>query len=198
MNRRAALLFTLALLTGPQAARAGDTQGPSRPPPIKPAATATKEPIVVSRKDDLKLDCAALRAEVSAMRAVIASAGQDKSRASLQSSGISAAGAVGSLLVGTVTGGIGLAAAGLVLDHNVSEHKDDADELQDLAAQRRTWLKGLYTAQACEGPLETPEQETRVRNAMAEHSLPDDALANIESAAGPPAEQTTLNVPYND
>jgi hypothetical protein len=102
-----------------------------------------------------------------------------------------------------VTGGIGLAAAGFMLDENVDSNKDSADQIQDFAEQRRTWLQGLYAAQECEGPFD-PDA---VQNAAAPDA-PSEQVQNIEPAAGETTpskpqtnkqtEQTKLNTPYND
>lgn len=174
---------------------------------------------VVSHKSDLMLSCQQLRTEASDMLRIISDTENVKDRSTIQSHGISAAGAVGSFLIGSVTGGIGLAAAGLMLDHNVTETKDDADEVQDIAEQRRTWLKGLYTAQACDGPFEPPAAEAKIKE-IAKHKSTIEKLASIETAAGDqtsptpspipnpaarsaaqraePLYQADLNTPYND
>ena len=168
----------------------------------QPAAITDPDEFVVSRKNDLMLSCGELRGEVAAMGKIISDTQEVKDVSKMQSRGISAAGAVGSFLVGTVTGGIGLAVGGMMLDHNVSENKDNADELQDIAEQRRTWIKGLYTAQACEGPIETPEQEKALQNANAHKQM--EKLAKIETAAGeekskqPVEYEYELNSHYNN
>jgi hypothetical protein len=166
------------------------------------SAPVGPDEFVVTRKDDLMLSCKELRKEVAVMGSIISDTQNVKDVSKMQSRGISAAGAVGSFLVGTVTGGIGLAVGGLMLDHNVSENKDNADEIQDIAEQRRTWIKGLYTAQACEGPIETPEQEKALKNVNAHTQL--EKLAKIEAASGkedkkePVPYEAELNSPYNN
>lgn len=221
MKKPLALLCVsaIAITALPNAAISGNAPLPPEKPMLHKASTKaaapqteTKTPFAVSRKDDLTLGCAQLRQETAAMRMIITDKERVKNASKMQSRGISAAGAVGSLLVGTVTGGIGLAAAGLMLDHNVSEKKEDADHEQDIAEQRRTWLKGLYAAQDCEGPIETPNQAAEAEERSAENTLAED-LSALKTASGEPEKtqdakddsartlkpyQATLNKRYND
>lgn len=95
----------------------------------------------------------------------------------MQSHGITAAGAIGSFLIGSVTGGVGLAVGGLLLDHNVGKNADQADGIQDVAEQRRTLMMGIFNAKGCEGPLEHAMQNPEIFDPLAQ-------LAAIETAAG--------------
>lgn len=72
----------------------------------------------------------------------------------MKSHGITAAGAIGSLLIGSATGGIGLAVGGFLMNHSVEERSDEADKIQDIAAQRRTLMMGIHNAKGCFGPIE--------------------------------------------
>ena len=89
----------------------------------------------VSRADDLYLECSELSREAATMRDIIFANQEIKDESENQSMGISAAGAVGSMLIGTATGGIGLAAMGFMLDKQTEDRADKADSVQDLAEQ---------------------------------------------------------------
>ncbi len=108
----------------------------------------------VSRVGDLEMSCSELSQEALLMKDIVATTQDIKDSSTLQKHGITAVGAVGSFLVGTVTGGIGLAAAGFLLDHNVDGKSDSADSVQDVAEQRRSLMLGIHTAKGCYGPLE--------------------------------------------
>lgn len=77
-----------------------------------------------------------------------------KNNSELRSHGVTAAGAIGSFLIGSATGGIGLAVGGFLMNHTIDERKDRADTLQDTAAQRRTLMMGIHNAKGCFGPIE--------------------------------------------
>ncbi len=130
----------------------------------------------VSRIGDLEMSCFELSQEALLMKDIVATTQDIKDESSLQKHGITAVGAVGSFLVGTVTGGIGLAAAGFLLDHNVDGKSDTADSVQDVAEQRRSLMLGIHTAKGCYGPLEhamiDPEPVSLLK------------LASIEPATG--------------
>ncbi|MGB0719147.1 MAG: hypothetical protein ACPGRX_01655 [Bdellovibrionales bacterium] len=108
----------------------------------------------VSKIGDLELSCGALSHEALNMRDVIFAMEADKNVFKMKSHGVTAAGAVGSLLIGTVTGGVGLAVGGFLLDQNIKGQETHADDIQDKAQQRRTLMMGIYNAKGCEGPLE--------------------------------------------
>lgn len=107
----------------------------------------------VSRPGDLEKTCDELLREAFLMRQIIYETQDIKNDSELQSHGITAAGAVGSFLVGTATGGIGLAAMGFMLDREADEKGDRADRIQDIAEQRRTFMAGIFNAKSCQGPM---------------------------------------------
>ena len=140
-------------------------------------STQTVEDLQISRIGDTKLGCGALSQEAMRMRDIIYTTQDLKDRAKMQSHGITAAGAIGSFLIGSVTGGVGLAVGGLLLDHNVGKNADQADGIQDVAEQRRTLMMGIFNAKGCEGPLEHAMQNPEIFDPLAQ-------LAAIETAAG--------------
>lgn len=169
-----------------------------KPPPIperKPFAVQTNpkittDTLVISKTGDVEMPCGALSKEAILMRDIIHQMEEVKNGSDIQSHGVTAAGAVGSFLIGSVTGGIGLAVGGFLLDQNISSNKDDADEIQDIAKQRRTLMMGIYNAKSCFGPLEHAMQNPEKRDAM-------DIIADIQPASGK-TYQTELRRRYND
>jgi len=93
------------------------------------------------------------------MSSIIYATQDIKDTSEMKSHGISAAGAVGSFLIGTVTGGIGLAVGGFLMNYSVEERSDEADKIQDIAAQRRTLMMGIHNAKGCYGPIDFAMQK---------------------------------------
>ncbi len=158
------------------------TQSATNPSPQTPAHTPTRtvqdlENLAISHENDLNMVCGDLSKEALYMRDIIYTTQDIKDRAKMQSHGVTAAGAIGSFLIGSVTGGVGLALGGFLLDQNIGQTEDDADSLQDTAAQRRTLMMGIYNAKGCEGPLEHAMQNPEIFNPLAK-------VASIETAAG--------------
>ncbi len=122
----------------------------------------TMETLTISRLGDIELTCGALSSEALEMRDFIYTTQDIKDRAVLRSHGVTAAGAVGSFLIGSVTGGVGLAVGGLLLDHNINQTENEADAIQDIAKQRRTLMMGIYNAKGCYGPLEHAMQNPQL------------------------------------
>ena len=136
----------------------------------------------VSRVGDTEMSCGSLSQEAMVMRDIIGTTQDIKNESQMQSHGISAVGAVGSFVIGTVTGGIGLAAAGMLLDHNIDQKSEQADSVQDLAKQRRSLMVGIYNAKGCFGPVEHAMNDPKDLKLV--------NLAAIEPAAGGPAPNT--------
>ena len=143
--------------------------------------------LLVSHEGDIELQCGALSEEALRMRDIIYETQDVKDRAKMQSHGITAAGAIGSFLIGSVTGGVGLAAAGFLLDQGVSAAESDADEIQDIAAQRRTLMMGIYNAKGCNGPLEHAMQNPDIFDPLSQ-------IASAEPSSG--AELPHYNKEY--
>ena len=135
------------------------------------------ENLSISQPGDLEMACSDLSKESMNMRDVIYATQDVKDRAKMKSHGLKAAGAVGSFLIGTVTGGVGLAVGGFLLDQNVGATATEADELQDIAEQRRTLMMGIYNAKGCAGPLEHAMQNPDIFDPLGK-------IAAIETAAG--------------
>lgn len=131
----------------------------------------------VTHVGDVELSCAALSEEAAYMRDIIDNKESLKQDAKMQEYGVNAAAGIGSFLVGTVTGGIGFAAAGFLAAEAINEDAEEAEALRDVASQRRSFMMGIFNAKGCYGPIEhvmlrAPEQDEATE------------LANIMPAAG--------------
>ncbi len=140
-------------------------------------AADSSNDLQISRIGDLELSCGQLSEEAVNMRDLIYSTQDIKDDSKLKSHGISAAGALGSLLIGTATGGIGLAAAGFLMEQGVSNTADKAEDIQDVAQQRRSLMMGVFNAKGCYGPIEHAMQDPIPFD-------PLERLAAIEASAG--------------
>ena len=146
----------------------------------------------VLRDTDMTLSCTALVDEAELMHAIMQTTENMEAESRFNKNAISAAGALGSFLIGSVTGGLGLGVAGYLAGQEMEYDIDRADEVNDIAAQRRTLMIGLHKAQSCTNPIE---------HAMApiEEDLPLDInaerLATLKPAAGSSYNETPK---YND
>lgn len=156
--------------------------------PASPASADALEVLnlQVSREGDLELTCGELSQEALLMRDIIEITQDTRDNSKITNTGIGVAGAIGSMLIGTATGGIGLAAAGLLAKEAASDKAEDAEGLQDIAFQRRALMLGIYNAKGCEGPME--------------HALLDRApqdpitrIATMEPSAGGKEEKQSYN-----
>ena len=130
----------------------------------------------VSRLGDVELACGELSREAVIMRDIVFTTQDIKDDTKIKSAGVGVAGAAASFLIGTATGGIGLAAAGFLMDRNFDETTEQAEGVQDLAQQRRSLMMGIYNAKGCYGPMEHAMQDPVPLDFM--------ELASIEPAAG--------------
>lgn len=148
--------------------------------PTQPASAADPLEVLnlrVSREGDLEFSCGQLSQEALLMRDIIEITQDTRDNTEVTNTGIGVAGAVGSFLIGSVTGGIGLAAAGYVAKEMAEEEAEDAEGLQDIAFQRRALMMGIFNAKGCEGPIEHALQDREPQDPLTR-------LANIETQAG--------------
>jgi hypothetical protein len=143
------------------------------------------EKFEVVQRGDTELSCTALADEAARMSAIIDNTEQFKKDSEMKSHGISAAGAVGSFLVGTVTGGIGIAAGAFLLDNEVDDQSDRADHIQDVAEERRSFMVGIFNAKGCEGPI-------MQSSAPAPKAKPMEEPTQMEPSAGDPQAQKAM------
>lgn len=128
----------------------------------------------ISRPGDLEKSCGDLSREAALMRDIINVTGDIQNDREMQTRGVEVAGAVGSFLVGTATGGIGLAAAGLMAKTVMNNDAENAEAVQDIAKQRRSFMLGVFNAKGCYGPMDH----------IFEAAPLTETLNNIEPAAG--------------
>lgn len=120
-----------------------------------PPAHAIDVPALeISKPTDLALDCPALSNEITAMRALVTQASYTEEDATLRRRGVGAAGTVASYLVGTLTGTIGIMAAGQLIKAATDDDSETAEQMKDAAKQRRSFIIGLYNAHGCQGPVQ--------------------------------------------
>lgn len=147
-------------------------------------AAAAEDPFAlqVARTGDLELTCEELVQEATLMRDIIQTTEDVKSDADFNGHAVTALGALGSFLVGTVTGGIGLAAAGFLVSQEVEEGADKAESVQDIASQRRALMMGIHTAKNCAPePMQVAMAEIETKS-LADISA--ERFAAAEPAAG--------------
>lgn len=142
------------------------------------AATATQMPTDIVQEGDLEMSCNQLSAEALAMQKIVNNTQEIQNDAKIEGRGISVAGTAAGFLVGTLTGGIGIAAAGMLAKNASDSEGDKAENLQDIAYQRRSFMLGIFKAKKCMGPIE--------QTLLAPAKLPDpiDVLTRIETASG--------------
>lgn len=149
-------------------------------------ATATEATLLTaSRIGDTKMTCGQLSQEAVLMRDIVVTTEDIKEDTELKNYGITAAGAVGSFLISSITGGVGIAAAGYLLKETTSEKSEQADGVQDIAEQRRMLMIGIYNAKGCNGPIEHAfayDVEKNIPFKSQNNKAFD--VANIEPAAG--------------
>ena len=131
-----------------------------------------KRPFRVTQPDDLTLNCDQLWDEAFTMKQIIASTQDTRQDSRMQERGISVLGTAASYLVGTVTGGIGIAAAGMIAKQAASSNEESAEEIQDVAEQRRTLMVSLFKIRECEG---------NIQQAMVDEKPKDPILGEITS-----------------
>lgn len=149
----------------------------------------------VSRVGDLDLSCGELAQEAALMKDIILTTQDIRDDSRIKEHGISAGAAAASFLVGTLTGGIGIAAAGFFANEAVESKSEQAESVQDIAEQRRSLMTGIYNAKGCQGPIDKTPQRPPATAQITIHEAK--ALAQAEPAAGNiPAQRPIPS--YND
>lgn len=149
----------------------------------------------VSRVGDVELSCGQLSQEAVLMRDIVMTTQDIKDNSDIKNKGITAMGAVGSFFIGSVTGGVGLAAAGYLLKDATEDVAEKADGVQDIAEQRRSLMLGIYNAKGCLGPMDHAMLDKPVQSISAADAAA--TLAAIEPAAGQHIETATTESSYN-
>lgn len=161
------------------------------PANIASAQTADRYAFKVVRETDMQMSCEQLAQEALLMRDIIQTTEDIKSHARFNGHAVTAAAGLGSFLVGTLTGGIGFAAAGFIASQEVEEDEQSAEEIQDIAHQRRALIRGIYKAKACpaDARMEIAWNEINRKSAIQaglDNGAPKtpEKVATLEPAAG--------------
>lgn len=157
-------------------------------------ATENVSTLEVSRAGDIELSCGQLSQEATLMRDIVFTTQDMQNDTKMKSRGAAVAGTAASFLIGTVTGGIGLAAAGFLIDENLETGMNESDKIQDIAEQRRSFVMGIYNAKNCYGPMDHAMQNPEELKTISEFAQAA-TLSNIEPAAGEPPD---IHNAYND
>lgn len=158
------------------------------------AAAEEFETLSVAKLGDVDMTCGQLSEEALIMRDIVFTTQDIKDGKTRTDTGIGVAGAIGSLVVGSATGGLGLAAAGLIATQMNDSAMEEADTTQDIAAQRRSLLLGIYKAKGCIGPYEFAMVDPDAEEPLL------DQIVSVEPAAGDdkPQYYSELKRRYND
>lgn len=179
---------SLALCASPLSARADEYS--SSKPFNDPYALQVTQP------GDSRLSCDDMHQESLLMRDIINTTEDLKDSAKLQGHGIKAVGAIGSFLIGSVTGGLGLAAAGFLANNEIESGAEDADNIQDKAEARRSLMVGLYSGKNCMGSIDYVLQDDSNTDNEANRRLSIASLGTLnglEPAAGSQELSDNLN-----
>ncbi|MCC7305273.1 MAG: hypothetical protein IT558_03325 [Alphaproteobacteria bacterium] len=151
-------------------------------------ASANGPKFEAARRGDVDKTCMELSNEAFAMQKIIARTQEKRDESELKTKGIGIAGTAASFLVGTMTGGIGFAAAGYMANHEIGKEEQRAEEIQDLARQRRGLMVGIFKAKDCNGPIEQAMSDPKPM-------APVEKLATMAPAAGEksPSQQSRYN-----
>lgn len=159
--------------------------------PALALAESTQDPYAFSfaQRGDLELTCTELVDEANLMNEIIQTTEDLKSDAKFNNHAIAAAAGIGSFVVGTLTGGLGIAAAGFFASQEMDGNEDNAEDIQDIAEQRRALMLGIHQAQGCETPIKDTIINAKTKSVM---ETGNERLANIEPASG------KKFIPFND
>ena len=150
----------------------------------------------VIRDTDTELSCAQLVDEALLMRDIIQTTETIKNDADFSGHAVSGAAAIGSFLVGSVTGGLGLAAAGFVASQGVEADGDRAQDIQEIARQRRALMIGIHKAKDCQNAITVAITPVESKTPLQTGS---ERLAHMEPSAGDARVRSTSETPsYND
>jgi hypothetical protein len=129
----------------------------------------------IAREGDADMTCEQLWKEAYLMRSIIAQTRDIQHDSKMRGRGIGVVGTAASYIVGTITGGLSIAAAGLLASNANNIKSEDAELIQETAQQRRALITGIFTAKKCEGPIEDALDDTPRRT---------DNIEKVEPAAG--------------
>ena len=193
-------LLILAVCTG-MAVMAPWAGGYARAEPAAPQPEILPAPrLQVSMAGDTLLDCTGISNEIVYMESIMTSSDEIQRSAENKGTGISIAKAIGGFLVGSVPGALGVMAVGHVAGEAAEGEAEDAEQLENIAALRRSLMVGMYNAKGCKGPIYS---QRAIRSAAIETPAPEPFPAvdpaHIEPAAGGRGYKIQAHhVEYND
>lgn len=123
------------------------------------AADAANAMLAINQVGDIDLTCEEISQEVNDMQDLIQEALNDQDNGNMTKRGMGVVETVGTYAVGSLGGAIGIMAAGLVVSHAANDRVEDAENIIDAAAQRRSFMAGIYNVKGCTGPLDLADIE---------------------------------------
>lgn len=142
------------------------------------------------KKADSTLSCDQIAHEVVELDQVIREARDSRQNSDNAGTGISVARTVGSLLVGSLGGVVGIVAVGALAGEVADDAGEDAAAIEENAAERQSRLAGVYEGKGCEGELALTQDNHDNHN--------QDDVATLEPAAGQDVGQNKGPPRYND
>ncbi len=135
----------------------------------------------INKVGDIEMSCNQISREISSMEKTMFSTQEMQKNSHMANTGVGVVKTVGSYLVGSLGGALGILAAGYLVSEATGSKAEDASVLHDAATQRRSFMAGIYNAKECIGPL---------------------TMASIEPAAGKkmlaPKKHPSRKPRYND
>lgn len=134
----------------------------------------------IIRTGDTELTCNQISTEITSMESVIVKSLEEQRDGEMTSTGVGVAKTVGGLLVGSLGGVLGIMAAGHLAAEAADDKVEEAAAEENAAAQRRSFMIGIYNAKGCQGPLQ-----------------PGFDVAALEPAAGDDEPHAPVSPHYN-
>ena len=119
-----------------------------------PAHASGVFPVQISQTGDTNLDCGQISSEVSSMNALVSRARKIERDTEMTNTGLGVAKTVGSFLIGSLGGALGILAAGHFASEVTDEKIDAALAAENSAKQRISLMSGIFDTKGCQGPLQ--------------------------------------------
>lgn len=141
---------------------------------VKVSAAQEAEEIAV--KSDINMSCDQIANEVVELDRVIRKARATQQNSENAGTGVSVAKTVGSLLVGSLGGVVGIVAVGALAGEAAENSGEKAAKIEEGAEERQNRLAGVFDGKGCEGELALTED--------APEQVAPQNIANVEPASG--------------
>lgn len=135
-------------------------------------------------KGDTGMSCDQIANEVVELDRIIRTARTTQKNSDNTGTGVTVARTVGSLLIGSLGGVVGIAAVGALAGEAVENSGEKAAVIEENAEERQNRLAGVFEGKGCEGELALTEERT------------EDVTAT-EPAAGEPRNKQPRKPHYN-